>query len=165
MLLLQDLRSGRIPITSEMEPWDVYLQRLEFAEFDGNYKNFPGHLRDARKQIICKNSRSALDSAALAHDCEIYPKAAYNHRGEPRWEWSEAEWLLRQDMDEGKHKTMKLQIVYQLREESITKTTHSKLFGSISIKKKSIANSTHSTTALTTTSTTCKLLWTSMLLD
>jgi len=117
MLLLQDLRSGRIPITSEMEPRDVYLQRLEFAEFDGNYKNFPGRLRDARKQIICKNSRSALDSAALAHDREIYPKAAYNHRGEPRWEWSEAERLLRQDMDEGKHKTMKPQLVYQLRKE------------------------------------------------
>jgi hypothetical protein len=59
----------------------------------------------------------ALDSAALAHDRRIHPKAANNHRGEPRWEGSDAERLLRQDMDEGKHKTMKPQLLYNMRNE------------------------------------------------
>lgn len=115
-LLLQDLRDGTIPVDSKsMAPKTVYLLRPEFAEFD--YKNFPGRLRSARQQIISKNNCAASDSTAFAHDRQLYPKAANNHRGEPRWEGSETERLLRLDMDESKHKTMKPQQLYQSRKE------------------------------------------------
>jgi hypothetical protein len=116
-LLLQDLRSGAIPLDSKsMSPKDAYLKRPEFAEF-GGYVNFPSRLRSARQQIDCMNNRAATDSAGLAHDRRIYPKAAKNHRGEPRWEGSEAERLLRQDMDEGNHKKMKPELLYNTRKE------------------------------------------------
>jgi hypothetical protein len=107
----------RYPLDSEsMTPQDAYLQRPEFAEF-GGYANFPSRLRSARQQIACLNNRATSDSAALAHDRRIHPKAAYNHRGEPRWEGSEVERLLRQDMSEGKHKTMKPEQLYHSRKE------------------------------------------------
>ena len=117
-LLLQDLCMGTIPLDSKtMPPCEVYRQRPEFAEFDGNYKNFPGRLRTARQQIIHKNNCSASDSAALAHDRQIYPKTANNHRGEPRWEGSETEQLLRLDIDASRHKAMSPQQLYQSRKE------------------------------------------------
>jgi hypothetical protein len=48
-------------------------------------------------------------------DRRIHPKNALNHRGEPRWEGSEAVRLLRLDMDEGKHHTMRPRDLYQTR--------------------------------------------------
>jgi hypothetical protein len=61
----------------------------------------------AGKYVVEHNSRAASDSAAFAHDSKIYPRPAFNHRGEPRWPDSVAEKLLCcQDMDEGKHNTM-----------------------------------------------------------
>jgi hypothetical protein len=99
-----------------MTPRDAYLHRPEFAEFDG-YANFPSRLRGARQQIASKNNRASSDSAALAHDRKIYPKAASNHRGEPRWEGSEAERLLRKDMDEGKHNQMRPELLYYTRKD------------------------------------------------
>ncbi len=105
-LLEKDLINGDIPINSAdgMEPEVVYLQRPEFADFE--LAHFKARLRDLRRLIKDKRDTSASDSAALARDRQIYPKAAYNHRGEPRWEASEAERLLRLDMDVGKHTTM-----------------------------------------------------------
>jgi hypothetical protein len=116
-LLLQDLHTGAIPLDGDlMTPRDAYRQRPEFAEFDG-YANFPSRLRGARQQVARLQNRAASDSAAFAHDQQIYPNAAKNHRGEPRWEGSKAERLLRQDMDEGKHKAMKPQLLYNARKE------------------------------------------------
>jgi len=115
-LLLQDLRSGLITLDTKMTPMEVYCQRPEFAEF-GGYKNFPSRLRSARQQISSKNDRCVSDSDALAHDRRIYPKAATNYRGEPRWEGSEAERLLRHDMDEGQHEMMTPMMFWESRNE------------------------------------------------
>jgi hypothetical protein len=115
-LLLYDLRHGVIPLdSSSMAPRDAYLQRPEFCVT--GYKNFPSRLRSAREQTKLKNSRCVSDSAAFAHDRRIYPKPATNHRGEPRWEGSETERLLREDMDNFKHKTLKPKLLYKSRKE------------------------------------------------
>jgi hypothetical protein len=50
---------------------------------------------------------ASSDSAALTHGQRIYPKKTHNHRGEPRWEVSEAERLLTLDIDKGKNKSLK----------------------------------------------------------
>jgi hypothetical protein len=113
-LLYQDLISGLIPL-EDMEPRVVYLQRPEFADFE--ISHFRDRLRDLRRQITDKNNSAASDSAALARDRLIYPKKTHNHRGEPRWEGSEAERLLRLDMDDGKHNRMKPMDLYNSREE------------------------------------------------
>jgi hypothetical protein len=115
-LLTQDLISGEIPLDSDdMQPMIVYHQRPEFIDFE--YTRFRDRLRELRNQIIEKTARAASDSAAHARDRQIYPKPTHNHRGEPRWEGSEAERLLRVDMDENKHKNMKPMELYNTREE------------------------------------------------
>ena len=46
------------------------------------------------------------DRAALAHDQLVRPRAANNPRGYPRWDGSEAERLLKIDVDGGEHQKM-----------------------------------------------------------
>jgi hypothetical protein len=116
-LLIQDLMSGEIPLDpKEMEPAQVYLQRPEFASLFA-YERFRDRLRDLRAQIRASNHCARSDSAALAHDRRIYPKKTYNHRGEPRWEGSEAERLLKLDIDKGKNKSLKPIDLHQSRNE------------------------------------------------
>ena len=106
-LLLGDLRSGAIPLDSEsMSPQVAYMQRPEYVESDPEYKRWASRLRSLREHVRDRNDRAASDSAALAHDRRIHPKPAFNHRGEPRWEGSDAERYLCQDMDAGKHENM-----------------------------------------------------------
>lgn len=115
-LLYDDLMSGKIPLTSsEMPPAEVYLQREEFSEFE--YGRFRDRLRDLRRQIAQQNACAASESASLAHDRQIHPKKPFNYRGEPRWEGSDAERLLRLDMDQGKHKKAKPLELYTSRKE------------------------------------------------
>jgi hypothetical protein len=101
-LLEEDLCSGKIPLDADaMKPQDVYLQRPEFAEFC-EYKDFPRRLRELRKQISQKKGRAMMASAAISHDRRIYPKELVNVAGAVRWEGSEAERLLKLDMDAGR---------------------------------------------------------------
>jgi hypothetical protein len=99
----------------EMKPQDVYLQRPEFAKF--KYENFRSNLCNLRKDIIAKKASAVSESASLAKYRRAHPKEALNHRGEPRWDDSEAERLLRLDMDEGKHRTMKPSELRQTRHQ------------------------------------------------
>jgi hypothetical protein len=116
-LLEEDLRSGEIPLDGDsMKPWEVFLQRPEFAECC-EYKDFPRRLRDLRKQIARKNDRASIAAAALSHDRRIYPKEIANKTCTVRWEGSEAERLLRLDMDAGKHELMAPRLLYEERSE------------------------------------------------
>jgi len=117
-LLTEDLLSGKIPLDSEsMTPQEAYLQRPEYADSDPNYKRFPNRLRALREQLLSKNDRADADREAFLHDRKLHPKPARNHRGELRWEGSEAERLLRLDMDAGKHETMTPMQLHQSRKE------------------------------------------------
>jgi hypothetical protein len=64
---------------------------------------FKGRLDRLRADIRKKQAFAASDSAALANDRLLHPVPTHNHRGEPRWEGSEAQRLLRQDIDLGNH--------------------------------------------------------------
>lgn len=106
-LLELDLISGEIPLQSGddgMDPMDVYLQRPEFSEFP--YEYFRGRLLDMRKQITEKKALASVDAAALANDQKIHPKSSHSVRGEPRWDGSAAQQLLKNDIKDNKHKTM-----------------------------------------------------------
>lgn len=117
-LLENDLISGKIPLhngNDGMEPKDVYLQRPEFAEF--SYEYFRDRLRAIRNQISEKKSLASTDSIALSNDQRIHPRSTHNSRGEPRWEGSIAEQLLKSDVSKGRHTTMRPQDLYQSRPE------------------------------------------------
>ena len=92
--LQKALQSGQIPLSSDkMRPQDVYLSNPEFAAFD--YKCFSSNLWWLH-QHIAEGQRQY--SEALAHDCHIYPKMEIRSNGKYRWEGSQAEHFLREDM-------------------------------------------------------------------
>ena len=109
-LLLQDLRSGVIPLDpNAMKPATAFRLRpdaFSVPNYAEGMRLFAGRLRAAREQIKEKRERSSLEAAALEEDRKVHPKPTTNHRGEPRWEGSAAERLLKDDIAAGKHKTM-----------------------------------------------------------
>jgi hypothetical protein len=76
-------------------------------------------IEDAR--LTTSEANKGLDSfiaaAAISHDRSIYPKEDANETGTVRWEGSEAERLLRLDMDAGKHESMAPRLLYEERSE------------------------------------------------
>ena len=117
--LRQLIESGEIPTDGSMKPKDIWkdicLPLPEFAGFLS--KKFSTRLRTMRKQHIDKGSRAEDDSAALAHDRLHFPAPTHNHRGEPRWQGSEAERLLKLDVGEKKHLTMEPRELHATRPE------------------------------------------------
>jgi len=115
-LLLADLKSKKIPLdANEMGPQQAYMQRPEFTEVE--YECFRHNLNAIRNAIKKEKSRAVSETASLLHDLSIHPRKEHNHRGEPRWDGSEAQRLLRLDMDAKKHKTMTPSMLYNTRKE------------------------------------------------
>jgi hypothetical protein len=113
-LLRKALINGDISLDGSMKQQDVYglfSTRPEFANY-ADYNAFLGRLHALQKQLNDEKN-AASDAAALAHDRQIFPKATHNHRGELRWEGSEAERFLRLDIDDGNHERMKPQDLYK----------------------------------------------------
>ena len=61
--------------------------------------------------------RRASDTAALTHDRQLRPQATYNTNGVPRWEGSDAERWLKEDIINGLHNEMAPQALYKTRVE------------------------------------------------
>ena len=98
----------------ENDPWKV-KDRPEFKWFQ-DYKEFPERLRAARKRADKKTGRAREDSEALKHDRAIFPERTEDFGGEPIWQGSKAQELLRRDLkDEEKMKLKPKQL--QMEEE------------------------------------------------
>ena len=80
-------------------------------------KALPRRFRDLKAQIKADQGSAQEDARALAHDRKLFPTPEVNHAGEPRWEGSESQRLLRLDVKEGKHLTMKPEGFYVSRPE------------------------------------------------
>jgi hypothetical protein len=109
-ILLGDLEAGILPVDAEElsaeEAWEImYSNMAEFVEVV--FSQFKERLRDHRKQVGKQTARSALESEALAHDRLLFPRQMENCRGEPLFDLSAAKLLLRADVQDGKHLTMK----------------------------------------------------------
>jgi hypothetical protein len=115
--LINDLRSGLVPITGG-DVKAIYAMRTEFGGNDPNQlRLFPSRLKSARKQVQDRLHRAASGAASLQHDRQIYPKHTFNHLNKLRWQGSTAENLLKIDIQRGKHKEMKPIELYQSQEE------------------------------------------------
>jgi len=110
------LRSGEIPLSSEQMPPDiVYWQDPSFAA--SPYEKSRDRLNAYRKEFKKKKALAADDLAALQSDRLLYPKSTTDSNGELRWEGSDAERLLKLDIDEGKHDQMKPEDLKKTRKE------------------------------------------------
>ena len=116
-LLMEALRTGEIPLDSTEMSWkEAFQLHPEFAEHDGA-RLFQSRLSSARRQIREKKQRGEAEMALLAQDRQVFPIPATNHRGEPRWEGSTAQALLKQDVEAKKHEQYKPQDFYDSRPE------------------------------------------------
>lgn len=118
-LLLEDVRSGRIP--NDMDPTAAFAMRPEFDVFPSAKKTsaqlFSARLSSARGIIQGKIDRSSRELALLQQDRAVHPPPATNHRGEPRWQDSIAQQLLKQDVGNKIHEQLSRKQFYLSRPE------------------------------------------------
>ena len=69
-------------------------------------KKLPGRVCGLRDQVSADKKAADSDEIALLHDRALYPTPTENFRGEPRWQGSEAEKKLKEDIAAGVHLTM-----------------------------------------------------------
>jgi hypothetical protein len=112
-LLVEDILSGAIPNTMHWET--VRSMRPEYGA--STRRLFGSRLKSLRDQIDHSIRNATVDAAALAHDRAICPAPTHNYRGEPRWEGSEAERLLKEDFANAIQKTMKPSDFHKTRAE------------------------------------------------
>jgi hypothetical protein len=116
------LARGELPDRHAIKPKQVFddycKDRPEFKYFQ-NYKEikFASKLLYLRKMVEARTDRSKEDAAALAHDRLIFPPPTEDIKGRPIWAGSRAQKHLIDDIKNGKHKTMKPRLLYELREE------------------------------------------------
>ena len=108
-ILLQDLEEGILPLDnfdhSARDAWnDCYGMMDEFK--DVPYQQFSDRLRDHRKQVQKRVTRSINDNVARMHDRQIYPRQNRNSRGDLVFDMSPAKMVLREDVVNGIHETM-----------------------------------------------------------
>lgn len=118
-LLIEDLRQGRIPVVGVRgDAASIYATREEFGGNNPDERRkFTARLRSARLHLTENTERARTDSAALAHDRQLYPETQINSGGEHRWDGSAAQLLLRQDIRENRHNIMTPLALHCSREE------------------------------------------------
>lgn len=92
-------------------PHDIHPKAVR--QLDDSYKNVPEqnfeqNLNELRKRLANFKFYSELDDKALRSDRLYYPEKAEN-----RWAGSEAERLLKIDIDDGRHERMKPKELYE----------------------------------------------------
>ena len=112
-LLIDDIRTGKITYT--MPPKVARELRVEYKEMDVNL--FRSRLYALKKQLQASDQRKNDDKEALAHDHELFPKRTHNSLGLPNWDGSEAQQLLKGDIDNNQHNIMKPKELYESRLE------------------------------------------------
>lgn len=93
----------------EMHAWHPEIQETD-------RRLLPNRVRSLQKQIKDDTGKAEADALAYAHDRSLFPIPTHNHRGEPRWQGSEAERLLKEDIKNGIHLTMSPMEFYDSRE-------------------------------------------------
>ena len=114
-LLKQDIRDG--VIDDDMDAKVVYLQRPEYAETE--WRLFPGRLKSTRKQVTSNKERAKEDNVIYENTIQRFPANAtgITSQGKLRWDGSDAQRLLKVDIDNGMHKTMEAKAFYNTRSE------------------------------------------------
>ena len=112
-LLKKDIEEGRV--TEQMQPHQVYEMHPEYKRY--KYTNFTANLGSLKGAINDSHKHADFDDAALANDERLHPRSATTTAGLPRWDGSEAQGLLKMDVDDGKHDSMQPKDLYESRVE------------------------------------------------
>jgi hypothetical protein len=106
-ILQQDFCAGMLPRT--LGPTEVYGMRREYQAVE--YGKFRTNLNKLRKKLEFQQSSAALDDAALQHYMGLNPVNMNPTGGMkyPRWDLSDAQRLLKEDIAAERHKAMQPQ--------------------------------------------------------
>ena len=102
-------------ITSDHTYDEMHVWHPEVEKTDR--QKLPGRVRGLRQQVDQDKTAAQSDAIALAHDRKLFPIPDTNYRGEPRWQGSNAEKILKSDIKDGKHLLCKPSEYYQLHKE------------------------------------------------
>ncbi len=111
-ILQQDFCAGMLPRT--LGPAEVHEMRREYEAVE--YEKFRTNLNKLRKKLEFQQSSAASDDAALqrymgSNPVNMNPTDGRNY---PRWDLSDAQRLLKEDIAVERHKAMKPQELYVL---------------------------------------------------
>ena len=102
-LLREDIIAG--VVTPEMDGAAVFLMRPEFQLY--KLTNFKSNLGNLREAITKDHKRMQKDCEWFGHDLALLKTLRKNDPLPIQWHQSEARKLLKQDIDDGLHTTMK----------------------------------------------------------
>jgi len=111
--LKKGLHDGVYP--TSMTPEAVYQSEEQFRKWP--FKKFEGYLATLRAAIARHGNRALDDNADFYDDLLRNPPIATTARGYPIWKDSAAERFLVEDVNSGRHLTMKPKELRQTREE------------------------------------------------
>ena len=107
LLISQDIIDGHIPGEGPIDVEALFEQYYKGHEFFANFPfdkiRYTGRIDRLRKAIVKLKVSADRDAEALQADLMIFPPPVANIRGELRWHGSEAERLLKLDIDAGVH--------------------------------------------------------------
>ena len=116
-LLERDIRDRTVPaIEPQGGDWEhIYMMHSEYAWYDD--KKFEKRLKDLRKEAAESSTRARDDEAAFHSYVTLHPSTTFSYKGYDHWQGSEAQKVIWDDIDAGKHKSMRKQDLYGLRRE------------------------------------------------
>jgi hypothetical protein len=110
-VVLADLMDGHLSldenVVSAETAFLVYKAHRQEAFADVGFQQFKLRLKDHRNQVKKLHDASQWEEAAFEHDrLLVEPQGTHNHRGEPIFDRSPAQELLRQDVKDRQHDKM-----------------------------------------------------------
>ena len=107
--LLEKIKDGKTPADyKQMKPrevWETFCDNDVFEGFECDAA-FTRRLLSLRKLVAEGKKRADKDLAAFQVAKQNHPPPARNHRNEPQWNGSEAQRLLKKDIDDDVHKVL-----------------------------------------------------------
>ena len=118
-IILRDLHEGVIPMNDEeVADDDVYVWYQQFDAFKNvGSRQFKARLKGHREQIQRNDATVDWEVEAYMHDRLIHPERMHDRHGNIKFYLTPGRELLRQDLREGKHKTMGIEDLYTSRDE------------------------------------------------
>lgn len=101
-------------VTDDMDWKQVYSSNDVYTAT--SRRKFYGRLHGLRGQIRDAKQRASADEKGLRHDRRQFPTPKTNHRGKPRWEGSDADKWLKEDVKAGVHKHNRPSQLYRTRD-------------------------------------------------
>jgi hypothetical protein len=120
-IILEDLLPGgplfqcdKVPDSAILE-W--YKEKYPNQFYGIVLDQFAARLKDHRKQGLEEYATAQEEEAFFIHDRKLYPRATHNHRGEPKFDMSQAKELLRADVKNREHEDKTARQLQLTREE------------------------------------------------